>query len=66
MVKKKKKWCKPKLIILMRGKPEDSVLLYCAYSPKWGGPSTAFEGCFSDNPGGTFYNCMSCFDTCAS
>lgn len=25
----KKKWKKPKLVVLVRGKPEEAVLLYC-------------------------------------
>ena len=29
MEKKKSKWSKPKLIILTRGKPEESVLVAC-------------------------------------
>jgi hypothetical protein len=66
MVKKKKKWCKPKLIVLMRGKPEDAVLLYCAWSPKYGGTDIALMGCYSDDPGNPFYNCLSCFTTITS
>jgi len=28
-IKKKKTWAKPQLIVLVRGKPEESVLLAC-------------------------------------
>lgn len=43
---KKKKWGKPKLIILSRGKPEEGVLMQCKMS--WsGGAGGSASGCVS-------------------
>ncbi len=36
----KKPWTKPQLIVLVRGKPEESVLLACKSSNQSGGPFT--------------------------
>jgi len=44
---KKKKWVKPKLIILTRGKPEEAVLAICKRDGSWDTtiPSWAYNGC---------------------
>lgn len=43
-LKPKKKWDKPKLIILTRGKPEERVLVYCKGTP-FGGPDNYDDLC---------------------
>ncbi|MDP8230005.1 MAG: hypothetical protein P9L93_02760 [Candidatus Gorgyraea atricola] len=42
----KKKWEKPKLIILTKGKPEEWVLQSCKTFPGMIGPDNAFASCF--------------------
>lgn len=46
---KKKKWEKPKLIILTRGKPEERVLIACK-AGVLGGLSANAVGCFVGYP----------------
>jgi hypothetical protein len=57
MEKKKEKWSKPKLIILARGKPEESVLHNCAWGSKAPNSSTDHYECYTDG------GCTSCFTT---
>ncbi len=45
-IKKKKTWTRPQLIVLVRGKPEESVLQACKTTTS-GGP---FAGCQLSNP----------------
>jgi hypothetical protein len=40
---KKKKWNKPKLIILVRDRPEEAVLVVCKLWGLFGGPSTPMD-----------------------
>ena len=44
---RKKRWQKPKLIVLVRGKPEEAVLQICKASPGPGsvGPDIAWSNC---------------------
>jgi len=44
-----KVWQKPKLIILYRGRPEESVLLGCKTSPEFsgGGPLNKDSACYA-------------------
>ncbi|MDP2924721.1 MAG: hypothetical protein Q8O30_13570 [Candidatus Omnitrophota bacterium] len=58
MEKKKEKWDKPKLIILMRGKPEESVLAVCACTPKVNDDAQEDHQCY--------ITCTSCWDACVS
>ena len=46
-MKKKEKWAKPKLVILTRGKPEESVLMAC---------KVAGEAAWQDERGGLSRN----------
>lgn len=39
-----KKWQKPKLVVLVRGKPEERILTGCKTSPPAGGPDST-NGC---------------------
>jgi hypothetical protein len=44
---KKKKWGKPKLLILTRGKPEEAVLMVCKAETAWGsGPDKSNSKCW--------------------
>jgi len=51
----KKKWGKPKLIILTRGKPEERVLMACK-----GGAVSVDEGTVQKNC--LFAGCINCVD----
>jgi hypothetical protein len=59
-----KTWEKPKLIVLVRGKPEESILSVCK---RWEGPSivpiTAAQGCAPIFPGGGCYGCDTASDS---
>jgi hypothetical protein len=44
-IEMKKSWEKPKLIILMRSKPEEQVLTICKTTSSAAMPSSEFEGC---------------------
>jgi len=47
----KKSWIKPKLVVLTRGNPEESVLGHCKeYSGDPTGASTAFNACDREDP----------------
>lgn len=50
-----KKWEKPQLIILVRGKPEERILSWCKGFQLLGGATEAFEGCIQN--GGYCENC---------
>jgi hypothetical protein len=52
MQKDKKKWNKPKLIILVRGEPEEMTLAYCRGLDvaKVGGVSAGAGGCIQWGP----------------
>jgi hypothetical protein len=41
----KKEWQMPELIVLVRSKPEESVLVGCKHFPTDRGPATAVNGC---------------------
>jgi hypothetical protein len=41
----KKKWAKPELLVLVRGRPEESILAACKYALGTGTPSTAYFHC---------------------
>ncbi len=57
-VKTKKKWGKPKLIILTRGKPEEMTLFSCKSGAISGGMPSAYGTCISPPyPGGCSYGC---------
>ena len=60
----KPKWNKPELIILVRGKPEEMVLLKCMFA---GGEGGAYQsGCADLLPAVAGYpaSCMSCSGSC--
>jgi len=54
--RKKEKWNKPKLIVLVKSKPEESVLGYCKggwdYDPT---PGDVGGGCFQTNCSFCYY-----------
>ena len=50
-----KKWDKPALIILVRGKPEERILGLCKGFQLPGGAVEAFEGCIQNH-----VNCEDC------
>lgn len=54
----KKKWAKPKLIILTRGKPEESVLAGCKVNLGGGGPNNDALDC--DTWDGSNSTCGEC------
>ncbi len=57
----KKKWEKPKLIVLVRGKTEEFVLTQCKDSGVVGSSSTDLNGCFAmdwTNGGGQCGACV--------
>lgn len=47
MTKKKPKWGKPKLIVLVRGKPEERILDGCKAIGTDGGPTGVAAGCWT-------------------
>ena len=53
-----KTWERPKLIVLVRGKPEEAILSVCK---RWEGPSmdpiTEAQGCAPIYPQGGCYGC---------
>ena len=52
--KMKKVWCKPKLIVLYRGRPEEAVLTFCKDS---GGQTSANSGLSACNDAVTCPDC---------
>ncbi len=58
---KKPKWGKPKLIILVRGKPEETVLAGCkgGYGGAAGHPNGMFGACVP-RIGGMMSGCVTC------
>ena len=67
----KKKWERPKLIVLVRGKPEEMVLSYCKASWESGEQDT-YNGCeyaseeLVWDPLGYWSDCPSCYFPSAS
>ena len=58
-----KKWRKPELIEIVRGKPEEAVLTACKVGPPGvSSPSAPGENCRTHAPG----PCAFCFDLAAS
>jgi hypothetical protein len=54
---KNKKWITPVLIVLVRGKPEESCLLGCKLgTPLYGGPGAEYWPCATPGP----YHCPFC------
>jgi len=47
-LERKIKWVKPKLIVLLRGKPEEAVILACKTGS--GSPGSVWIGCQSTSP----------------
>lgn len=60
----KEKWKRPKLVVLLRGRPEERILSYCKIDgPPYGsGPSTVATGCIE----GGAYPESSCEDAVCS
>jgi len=58
----KKKWEKPKLIVLVRGKPEERVLAVCKWNP--GGPDVYYGSCCVGPTHG--FECLGCMDFTAT
>jgi hypothetical protein len=56
-MKKKKKWNRPKLQVLLRGNPEEQVLVAC--KTVFSGPGTSWDYC--TNGPGPFSCTGSCF-----
>ena len=54
----KKKWVQPELIVLVRSKPEESVLNGCKYWTESSGPDYWFDACRYGDP--------NCYDLCSS
>ena len=50
MEKKKIKWGKPKLIVLVRGEPDERVLAACKMEGLSKGPGNAWGWCFGTYP----------------
>ena len=63
-----KKWEKPKLVILVRGKPAERVLGACKTSGASGDPYTDYTGCDEvvESLGADAPVCDFCYDTAAS
>ena len=45
----KKEWRKPELIVLVRSKPEEDVLVICKFTSVRGGPSYVNHACRKTN-----------------
>ncbi len=45
MTQPKKPWTEPELIVIVRNKPEESVLAGCKVNPGDDGPATAANAC---------------------
>jgi hypothetical protein len=60
-----KTWEKPTLIVLVRGKPEETILSLCKHDPYQGGTGSQaeFGGCLVDDLDG---GCNSCSQTAES
>jgi hypothetical protein len=58
-----KAWEKPRLIVLVRGRPEAALLVYCKGVPLQGDPSTELQGCAIYDP--TFF-CLDCYSVWTS
>ncbi len=50
----KKEWTKPELLVLVRNKPEEAVLVICKFSGG-GVPTSQAGGCMRE-----FYGCSNC------
>ncbi|HLD82712.1 MAG TPA: hypothetical protein VI976_02060 [Candidatus Omnitrophota bacterium] len=59
-MQKKKKWTTPKLIVLVRGKHNERILLACKVFGTIGDPSTDNTYCLMPN------GCVGCFSTTGS
>lgn len=46
--KQQKKWQRPMLVVLSRGKPEESVLLFCKMGTGGNGPNVLLTDCLID------------------
>ena len=55
----KQKWDKPELIVLVRGKPEEMVLLKCSNAPGWE-PGSFQAGCYEEFAGPFPSTCSAC------
>ena len=60
--KAKKKWTKPKLIVLVRGKPEEGVLTSCKIGGSIG-PESAVDTCATEKPEPCKESCSSDIST---
>ncbi len=49
--RKKPKWGKPKLIVLVKSKPEENVLQSCKDGGELFGPLHSYKGCYGDAMG---------------
>jgi hypothetical protein len=49
MLEMKKTWQRPKLTILLRGRPEEMVLAGCKMTPTSTGASNKNNGCYAKN-----------------
>jgi hypothetical protein len=54
-----RRWCRPQLIVLCRGKPEENVLLACKVGATRLGPGNANNNCLNLKEGGS-----ECGDQC--
>jgi len=62
MKENKKEWVTPELIVLVRGKPEEAVLVSCKAGADIAGSVVLATGC--GNPGGGY--CGECTEIAAS
>jgi hypothetical protein len=63
--KEGKKWVTPQLIVLVRGKPEEGVLLckMSSYKARVIGPSTEYYDFYCNNKVEPYYQCNVCTDS---
>ena len=66
----KKLWEKPNLVVLIRSRPEESVLVHCKLGYTGGGPDSRVQGCHAATSCNTMDDSGNCTDwqcgqTCA-
>lgn len=49
-IKMKRKWKRPELVVLVRSRPEESVLDHCKIGPNPSTPTGYHGACFENNP----------------
>jgi hypothetical protein len=59
----KRLWEKPKLVVLVRGKPEEAVLNFCKKGQAVGGPQNVNKGCLRIDESGCSPTCSDAQDS---